>query len=727
MCVVAMIRSGRLTSKNVSDANVQYAVQQLLSCSGRKSYLREVCSTVLADFVSLMPSKVFAKQLLPALEAELQCGWEKCSADQLLVIIKVNEHHSGVLSNGFFEAHWGNAEFLSTQNFTHFVEVLSKAGNVHSAKIHSAWIVLSKILLSDSKKFALFWKTAVDSALLTSTVERRFAAFQLAEAVLPEVPVSLLPVVLSAPLLKCVVRSLSSEKKYLHAAAKHLCESLVQIFQQFAEESHSGTADTAASDAESQLEGLVDVLLDLLWHPSRLLRSVVEEVFRGIVKHLTPAALDVIIAAVAGEDKDGDESSEEDDDDDEDEEDMSDESGVSDEGMSGREDEDSDEDDESSEEEVSDIEEDDSDAEFSSSLMKMDDGDSEEYEDEEMPEDPKEIARVDAQLAESFRHRVGMKNKQRAEKLNITHFRLRALDIIEIFIRRCQGSPLLLRLVLPLIDVTLDKATDGQSAALLEKSQGLLKSRLCKSRVRPLKNPDSLADAYTLLQRLVEMTAHAPTSAAGSTYTLAVMFVLRSLHASPSTQSSEEPKPVPDTDAAVDASKIVDVFAGPLEDFIKRKGSRLSPTLFTELVSRHPAVAWRLARVMATHLPDSANEFRRKEVCGMLSSLMSRRDAAQYSPLHLPSVSKQLRSALCTCLTQSAKNPDKVKAKNFRQLVLLAQHFLRLSKHCDDKLQQRNSSEIASALQVTLECELAKRSPELKALLIRVHSMCAET
>ncbi|XP_065187070.1 uncharacterized protein LOC135817757 [Sycon ciliatum] len=731
VAIVTLIRAKRLSDKTVQQDTLAFIVDQLQTCRGRKSYLKELCASVLGDLVSSMPAKVFKQSLYPLLESDLHCGWSECTAEQFIILLKANQYHSEGLGAKFFETHWGCSSILHEENIPRVVDILLKAGDIHSSKVHCVWIEVATLLMSDVDTFTAFWKAGVETALLNSTVTRRCSAMQLAEAIMPQASVQLLPVILSAPLLKCVVKSISAKKTILPAAAKQFCKGLVETFRKGAEAAPAAGQEAGGGDSgkqHNQLKGLVDVLLDLLWHPSRILRSAVEEVFRGIERHLTPSALELVITSVVGQDDSADKDTDMDVDEEEDSDDDDDEG-------SGDEDGDGEENllfDDGSEEDsdVSDVdEEEDMDSDVPSGPATAgtedsgtddnddDDGDDDfELPDEEMPEDPEEIAKVDAALVMALKHRIESKKKRKMERLDLIHFRLRVLDVVEIIIRRSQNASILLRLVMPLFELTLEKASDSQARALIQKAQGLLKSRLCKTRTRSLSSAEDLDEGYAVLRRLIDISRHAHTAATSTLATEAIMYTLRLMH----TSSSANDQAAAVSSFAADPAKIVELFAAPVEEFITKKSSRLSSSLFTEILSRYPSVAWLLARTMAKHLPDSANEFRRKEICVLLCTLLSRRDASSHAPVHFSGLAKVLRHSLTKTLTLAAQTSDKAKAKNFRQLILLAQHFLKLSTiHGSEKLASAIRSDLQEPLKMASECNLAQRSPEIKSLIVK--------
>jgi len=185
------------------------------------------------------------------------------------------------------------------------------------------------------------------------------------------------------------------------------------------------------------VEVVVEILLSLLSQNKHLLRKVVSSVFTVICPHLTLPALDSILAVLRATEEGVDEEEEESEgEDDEDEDD--DEEDEEDEEEEIEEDEEVEEDgDDTDDEEVVDAEHV---AKVRAALGDKADAEGESDDDVDMDDIPDEdLKSMDAKLVEVFKvlggKKTGLeKKKEKMDKLAMMHFRLRALDLIEVYL-----------------------------------------------------------------------------------------------------------------------------------------------------------------------------------------------------------------------------------------------------------------------------------------------------
>eukprot|EP00936_MAST-01D_sp_MAST-1D-sp1_P000004 g4.t1 len=83
-------------------------------------------------------------------------------------------------------------------------------------------VAVDEVLLQE------FWTSIVEGVLVNSTHERRWVAFQLVEQLVQKLPAQCLQVVLSRPLLRCLINNLQKESTYLHSQARHTLATVVR-------------------------------------------------------------------------------------------------------------------------------------------------------------------------------------------------------------------------------------------------------------------------------------------------------------------------------------------------------------------------------------------------------------------------------------------------------------------------------------------------------------------
>ncbi|EDV27082.1 uncharacterized protein TRIADDRAFT_54659 [Trichoplax adhaerens] len=248
------------------------------------------------------------------------------------------------------------------------------------------------------------------------------------------------------------------------------------------------------------IEVLTEILLSLMTYPSSMLRSLCNSVFQLICNHLTSDGLKSITDIIDPKNEMGQESSVEvvsekcmnfmffelwnigfqDDD----------EAESLDEELSNK--EESNDEEESSEEETETIDEgfrqevrtalgdaaDDMEGNNKDdSFNTTDDSDASlsDYDDETM-------LKLDDALSAAFKKRLELASHGKAKKetkRTIMYYKLRVLDLIEVFIKQCPSSPLIVDLVLPLLSITTtSKSKDNKE--FIERTGSILKNKLCK-------------------------------------------------------------------------------------------------------------------------------------------------------------------------------------------------------------------------------------------------------
>ncbi|XP_065171118.1 myb-binding protein 1A [Atheta coriaria] len=221
------------------------------------------------------------------------------------------------------------------------------------------------------------------------------------------------------------------------------------------------------------IEVVVDLFLNLLSHNSHLLRSVINKVFPHLCKYLTPSAIHQILHIL---DPKSDanplsENVDSDDDDDEDEENEDDDD------ESNEEDDDEDE----SMEEDDDYEETPNDKlrqAIQDVLLKTDNDDNESIDLDDMSDT--EAEKLNTALGEAFKnHRPNLKKKSKKQSKDdeiLTHFRVRAMDLIDIYLDSPEVSMInCLEIMLPLLQGLEFSIKDAHQKPLHDRIKSSLK------------------------------------------------------------------------------------------------------------------------------------------------------------------------------------------------------------------------------------------------------------
>jgi DNA polymerase phi len=363
-------------------------------------------------------------------------------------------------------------------------------------------------------------------------------------------------------------------------------DSIVELSRCFVEmykDRFPEVADKQDADDESESMDhtlvLVELLLGLLTQPSSFLRKSVKELFRLISDKLSEAALQAVLQVVCDVNEDPMDAEQEDDDEEDEEE------------------EDEEDDEEAEEEEEGGGDKEDEDDEVDHSRISRNNGDSDDDDDEddivlgsdETLDHLREGAADDAMaaLARLRFERSGGRAKQiKEEKFK---FRLRALELFEVFMTRNPSSVLpirigvhvqLLRAAVDLISAVTDLRKPA-AQSMLARLKSVYTKSLCRSKEIPRGAAvKEIADKlHDQMRELYEILMKAPSSALLQMGSAGLLYTARVL------QGTSMLRP----------DQVIAVYEDALDNWMQRKNSKLQPLIFTELINRHPDLAWKLA------------------------------------------------------------------------------------------------------------------------------------
>ncbi|XP_029106476.1 myb-binding protein 1A-like protein isoform X2 [Scleropages formosus] len=416
-------------------------------------------------------------------------------------------------------------------------------------------------------------------------------------------------------------------------------------------------AGAAEEDEEPHwVEVLVEILLSLLSQPSRLIRQVCNAVFSRIAAHLTPAALHSILdvldprkegegqdALVVTDERDTDKRRKCSSEDEEDEE----------EGKGENEDSDSSEeysDDESVGDDEEEEEEQDVDQNFRLELMKVlqgqnalaakeDGSEDEELDDEAMMKLDGSIATLFAEQKKRIQAKKDEKERLRKEKMLVRDFKIKVLDLLEIFLSKQSESPQVLGVVEPLLAVmenAMSRDTNQQEQDFLRKTADIFMNQLCKAKRYCRNMGDMKEELHDMLDRLVSRAQKLSDSSVSLYYFSASLYLLKVLRGSvsPSLRGNEEEASAEQAGAmgAVDVDRVTALYRGALTSFMTHRKSSLSGGMFTELFTRFPVLCVRLLDTAAEFISGGVRQYQQGEACTVVLRGLQTRDVQQLLP-----------------------------------------------------------------------------------------------
>ncbi|XP_033954572.1 myb-binding protein 1A-like protein [Pseudochaenichthys georgianus] len=414
------------------------------------------------------------------------------------------------------------------------------------------------------------------------------------------------------------------------------------------------------------VEVMVDILLSLLSQPSRHIRQVCRTVFSSICPNVTAAALTAILDVLDPERDDEDDAAvvvtddnktqkkntnEEDDEEDEDMEksDGSDEDsdeGEDDEAMEDDDAED-DEDEEDDEEEVGPV-----DQNFRIKMMKIlqnqnamtiagtegDGSSDEEMDDDAMLQLDKGLAELFSEQKKKAQAKKDEKTKMQKEKALVRDFKIKVLDLLEVFVARQAGSPLVLGLVEPLltiIDRGMSSDSDQQEQDFLRRAADIFRNQLCRSKVYCKTVGDREGELHDLLEKLMTKSQKLSDSSVCLYYFSASLYVVKVLRGAPAAEAKEDAT----ADGAagsdlkfmgsLDVDRVSKIFIEALNSFMGRRKSPLSAQMFTDLFTRFPGLCVKMLDAAVQHINSGVRVHQQGQACVLVLRAMQSREVQQ--------------------------------------------------------------------------------------------------
>ncbi|MEQ2250507.1 hypothetical protein ILYODFUR_001607 [Ilyodon furcidens] len=410
------------------------------------------------------------------------------------------------------------------------------------------------------------------------------------------------------------------------------------------------------------VEVMVDILLSLLSQQSRHIRQVCRTVFSSICPHVTAAALTAILDVLDPDKEDeedgavvvtddGDKTQKKnlkDDDDEEQDEDMEDDEFDNSDNDSGEEEamEENEE-----EEEDEEMEEGEVDQNFRLELMKVlqqqnalateeDASSDEDLDDEAMMKLDKSLSALFSEQKKKVQAKKDEKTKLQKERVLVRDFKIKVLDLVEVFVARQAGSPLILGLVEPLLNIIdrgMSSGSDQQEQDFLRRAADIFRNHLCRSKVYCRTAGDRQGELHDLLDKLMSKAQKLSDSSVCLYYFSASLYVVKVLRGALPAETKEEL--TADGAAAavndpkfmgnVDVDRVSRLFREALISFMSRRKSPLTSQMFSDLFTRFPVLCVNLLDTAVQHITSGVREHQQGQACVLVLRAMQSRDVQQ--------------------------------------------------------------------------------------------------
>ena len=179
------------------------------------------------------------------------------------------------------------------------------------------------------------------------------------------------------------------------------------------------------------------------------------------------------------------------------------------------------------------------------------------------------------------------------------------LDLVDIFVKKQPTSPLIARLIFPLVELVVSTGPDEKQ--LSDKATGILRSRIGKSKEFP--SDVSKEDAAKTLEELHILARKASSPDVLATLNQGSLYLSRVLlHLD-------------------DVAPVLSAYRESLRDFVTRKASKLNAAFINDFVKRHTQAAWTMRDDLVKASGEALNGYRQAQVFHLVQTLVNQLQA----------------------------------------------------------------------------------------------------
>ncbi|KAJ8764735.1 hypothetical protein K2173_009123 [Erythroxylum novogranatense] len=260
----AIVKSGRLAEDWISDHNsplIKEFTNILISLAAKKRYLQEPAVVIILELVEKLPTEALVSHVL---EAQHLREWFEGAADvgnpdALLLALKIREKVSvdSLMFGNILPYPFSHRRLFSPDHLSSLASCF-KESTFCQPRIHSLWSVLVNILIPDtisqdedivsascnlkkhkksrkcnsfreeiSKNIQSFCEAVIEGSLLQSSHDRKHLAFDVLLLLIPSLPASFLPYLMSYKLVQCLMDVLSTKDSWLYKVVQHFLKELL--------------------------------------------------------------------------------------------------------------------------------------------------------------------------------------------------------------------------------------------------------------------------------------------------------------------------------------------------------------------------------------------------------------------------------------------------------------------------------------------------------------------
>ncbi|KAJ8452922.1 hypothetical protein Cgig2_014685 [Carnegiea gigantea] len=260
-----LARSGRLKEEWTSDKNTPYIKEftsLIISLASKKEYLREPAVSVLLSLIEMLPKEAVINHVLeaPGIHEWFDVATNGSgNPDALLLALKIREKVSTDIAifGKLLPSPFSPGRFFTADHLASLAACLQYSAFCRP-RVHGIWPYLLNFLLPDmilqdanavsslnltkkhkksrkssssdediAENLKCFCEVILEGSLITSSHDRKHLAFDVVLLMLPRLPASCVPVVLSQKFVQCLMDILRTKDSWLHKVAEHFLKELL--------------------------------------------------------------------------------------------------------------------------------------------------------------------------------------------------------------------------------------------------------------------------------------------------------------------------------------------------------------------------------------------------------------------------------------------------------------------------------------------------------------------
>ncbi|CAN6455380.1 unnamed protein product [Victoria cruziana] len=214
--------------------------------------------------------------------------------------------------------------------------------------------------------------------------------------------------------------------------------------------------------------------------------------------------------------------------------------------------------------------------------------------------------RMDSYLAQIFKDRKNTAGSDTAQS-QLVLFKLRVLSLLEIFLHKNTGKPLVLVAYPYLVKAFINACATEGSEQLGQRIAGILQKKLFKSKDYPKGDDVQSAFLETQLEKSLRLSSRSRQKLVAGLAQNSSFWILKILHGNFSRNK---------------LSRVPDMLQSLLDDYFNNKKSRLKPGFIREIFRRYPWTGHRLLCFLLEKCTSTKSEYRMTEALALIEGIL---------------------------------------------------------------------------------------------------------